>query len=153
MRGRGLRAQCGAQDMRSWPLPRPISRDGSGPGRARKGDLERSAEWGGGATEPGRAERDPQGQSVFANYQLVNTLWVQSPATDYTPPCATAPLNAANMLSAGQNPVANSTMETYVQAKTCRNCHQYATVTGGGTCPQNGNRLASDFSFIFGLAQ
>jgi hypothetical protein len=99
------------------------------------------------------AIRKANPNSVFANYQLVNTLWVQSPATDYTPPCATAPLNAANMLSAGQNSVANSTMETFVQAKTCRNCHQYATVTGGGTCPQNGNRLASDFSFIFGLAQ
>jgi len=99
------------------------------------------------------AIRSANPNSVFANYQLVNTLWVQSPGTDYTPPCATGPLNAANMTSASQNPVANTTMETYVQTKTCTNCHNDATVAGGGTCPENGKRLASDFSFIFSLAQ
>jgi hypothetical protein len=42
-------------------------------------------------------------------------------------------------------PVANTTMETYVQQHTCLYCHVHATVPGGN--------YASDFSFIMGDAQ
>jgi hypothetical protein len=43
-------------------------------------------------------------------------------------------------------PVANTTMETYVQSKTCLTCHVYATVPGS-------TDYASDFSFIMGDAR
>jgi hypothetical protein len=42
-------------------------------------------------------------------------------------------------------PVANTTMETYVQNLTCLSCHVHAQIAGG--------RYASDFSFVLGKAQ
>ncbi|WDY60481.1 hypothetical protein [Pseudomonas sp. PSKL.D1] len=88
-----------------------------------------------------------QGQSVFQYYKLINVLWTQTP----TPPSpepgakAQAPLSYGPFISEGSVPVANTTMETYVQADNCNQCHQYATIAGSDT-------LASDFSFLFNTA-
>lgn len=47
-------------------------------------------------------------------------------------------------------PVANTTMETYVQSLTCMTCHVHAAVADDGS---SATHYASDFSFLFGEAQ
>jgi hypothetical protein len=105
-------------------------------------------------------------QSVFLNYQLVNTLW----SNQNTPIQAGArtPLIAAQ-LSPGpsQEPVANTTMETYVQNLTCLTCHASAPIatvnppkatkvfnpaTAGSPATAQ-NPYASDYSFLFQTAK
>jgi len=104
--------------------------------------------------------------SVFLNYELVNTLW----SNQNTPiqPGAHIPLIAAQ-LSPGpsQEPVANTTMETYVQSLTCLSCHAsaaIATVTPvgstkiydpatAGTPATQQNPYAADYSFLLNNAQ
>ncbi|MDN3523572.1 hypothetical protein [Halomonas ramblicola] len=86
------------------------------------------------------------GRSVFQYYQLVNTLWAQSPVPPYTEPGGTVPLKVTSLTSGGNQPVANATLETYVQDKTCTECHAGATIAPG-------KGLASDFSFLFSLAE
>lgn len=89
-------------------------------------------------------------QSVFQYYQLVDVLWSTSTQPTYTNqpnqpgPSAPLPISGATPDPDAQ-PVANTTMETYVQKKTCLSCHVYANVPGG--------KYASDFSFIMGDAQ
>lgn len=83
-----------------------------------------------------------EGKSVFQYYQLINTQWAQSPVGPYTAPGKTIPLKVSSMTSGGSQPVANVTMETYVQNKTCTDCHKNATIAAD-------SELASDFSFIF----
>ncbi|QTF90885.1 hypothetical protein, partial [Halomonas sp. BM-2019] len=85
-------------------------------------------------------------RSVFQYYQLVNTQWAQSPVPPYTAPGNTVPLKVASMTSGGNQPVANVTLETYVQDKNCTDCHANATIAPG-------QGLASDFSFLFSLAE
>jgi hypothetical protein len=89
-------------------------------------------------------------QSVFQYYQLVDVLWSGSPQDNYTnQPTQPGPTTPLSMSGATPDPtalpVANTTMETYVQSKTCLTCHVHASVP-------NGN-YASDFSFIMGGAQ
>jgi hypothetical protein len=82
-------------------------------------------------------------QSVFQYYQLVNVQWDQSPQPPITQPNQKTPLRTSSMTSDGPNtPVANTTLETYVQSKSCVVCHSNAAIAGG-------SGLASDFSFIF----
>ncbi len=87
-------------------------------------------------------------QSVFLNYELVNVLW----PTNNSPtggPGAQVPLTAGNPNPPiTQQPVANTTLETYKQQLTCLTCHVGATTA----LPQN-STLASDYSFLFGEAQ
>ena len=90
-------------------------------------------------------------QSVFQYYQLVDALWSGSPQDSYTnPPGSPGPKVPLSMSGATPDPsalpVANSTMETYVQHLTCLNCHVFAN--GPAKSP-----YASDFSFIMGDAQ
>lgn len=107
--------------------------------------------------------------SAFLNYQLVNTLW----SNQNTPVKAGArvPLPAPQLSpGASQEPVANTTMETYVQNLTCLACHASAPVSKNGILARLGptkvfnpaiagtaqaaqNDLASDYSFLFELAQ
>lgn len=93
------------------------------------------------------------GQSVFQYYKLVNVLWPSSPnRTNPAGPGAKVPLSYGSFTSAANAPVANTTMETYVQYgigsppnPSCNACHEGATIAGSKT-------LASDFSFLFSTA-
>jgi hypothetical protein len=106
--------------------------------------------------------------STFLNYQLVNTLWSNQNTT--VPAGSRVPLPAPQ-LSPGpsQEPVANTTMETYVQNLTCLACHASAPIAKlgihktlsmtkvfdpatAGTAATAENPLASDYSFLFKTA-
>ena len=89
-------------------------------------------------------------KTVFQYYQLVDVLWSGSPQDNYTnqpgQPGPVAPLSMSGATpDASALPVANTTMESYVQGKTCLTCHVHATVPAG--------KHASDFSLILGDAQ
>jgi hypothetical protein len=89
-------------------------------------------------------------RTVFQYYQLVDVLWSTSPQNNYTnQPNQPGPVAPLSMSGAAPNasslPVANTTMETYVQGLTCLSCHVSATVPAGS--------YASDFSFILGDAK
>jgi hypothetical protein len=90
-------------------------------------------------------------KSVFQYYQLVDVLWSGSPQDNYTnQPGQPGPQMPLSMSGATPDPsalpVANTSMETYVQEKTCLSCHVYANVAGS-------DGYASDFSFVLGQAQ
>lgn len=87
------------------------------------------------------------GNSVFQYYKLVNVLWDQAalPPGNEPGPGAGVPISYGSFKSAGQKPVANTTMETYVQSQQCTDCHASATIAGN-------DALAADFSFLFGKA-
>ena len=85
-----------------------------------------------------------QGQSVFQYYKLVNVLWSKTPNAPNDPgpgPNVKTPLSYGPFVSDQSVVVANTTMETYVQADNCNDCHQYAAIAGK-------SGLASDFSFL-----
>jgi hypothetical protein len=109
------------------------------------------------------ARQNPQ--SVFLNYQLVNTLW--SNQNTAVAAGARTPLIAAQLSpGASQEPVANTTMETYVQNLTCLSCHVSAPIasvtprkstkifdpatTGSPATAQN--PYGADYSFLFQTA-
>jgi hypothetical protein len=89
-------------------------------------------------------------KTVFQYYQLIDVLWSTSPQDNYSnKPNQPGPMVPLSMSGAAPNatalPVANTTMETYVQGTTCLSCHVFANVPAG--------KYASDFSFILGDAQ
>ena len=100
-------------------------------------------------------------KSVYLNYELVNTLWSNQNTT--IPAGSTVPL-FAGQLSPGpqQEPVANTTLETYVQQATCLACHASAPIASVtppptmkvfdpakfGTPGTAQNAYASDYSFL-----
>lgn len=104
--------------------------------------------------------------SVYLNYQLVNTLWSNQNTT--IEPGARTPLVAAE-LSPGpsQEPVSNTMLETYVQNLTCLNCHASAAIATltplssmkifdpatAGDASTAQNPFASDYSFLLNNAQ
>jgi hypothetical protein len=110
--------------------------------------------------------------SVFLHYELVQVQWPTS-GTTVVPPQSRVPLPDGNPLP--RTPVANTTMETYIQNKTCFYCHQYAPIasrkllraSNGGTIlsiPANPGLTAhvkakadasfgSDYSFLFQKAR
>ena len=104
--------------------------------------------------------------SVFLNYELVNTLWSNQNTT--IAPGSRTPLPTPQ-LSPGpsQEPVANTTMETYVQSLTCLDCHASAPIatikpststrifdpTTAGSAATAKNPYASDYSFLINNAQ
>ena len=63
--------------------------------------------------------------SVFLNYQLVNTLWPNA-STTIVPGSAIA-VPTGNPQPQGE-PVANTTLETYVQKTICLDCHKSAPI-------------------------
>jgi hypothetical protein len=104
--------------------------------------------------------------SVFLNYQLVNVLW----SNQNTPiqVGARTPLIAAQMSPGpSQEPVSNTTMETYVQSLTCITCHANAPIApvkpprtikivdpAKSRTPETAqNSYASDYSFLFNNAK
>jgi len=105
-------------------------------------------------------------KSVYLNYELVNTLWSNQNTT--IPPGARTPL-FAGQLSPGpsQEPVTNTTLETYVQSLTCLTCHASAPIASiAGTEPQTATKIfdptkpaaptnpyAADYSFLLDNAQ
>ncbi|MDB5901550.1 MAG: hypothetical protein JWM26_428 [Betaproteobacteria bacterium] len=93
-----------------------------------------------------QAIRANNSASVFQYYQLVNVLWGQSIAQPVTAPNQAPPLATQGMVSVGNSPVANTTLETYAQSRTCVSCHAYAHIKDNAS-------LASDFSFVFGETQ
>ena len=91
--------------------------------------------------------------SVFQYYQLIDVLWSGSPQNNYTnQPGTPGPQVPLSMSGATPDPsalpVANATMETYVQRLTCLKCHVFAH-----TPPPKTGTYATDFSFILGAAQ
>jgi hypothetical protein len=89
-------------------------------------------------------------KTVFQYYQLIDVLWSTSAQDSYSDkpnqPGPTVPLSISGAApDATALPVANTTMETYVQGTTCLTCHVSATVPA--------SNYASDFSFILGDAQ
>jgi hypothetical protein len=88
--------------------------------------------------------------TVFQYYQLIDVLWSTSPQDNYSnlpnQPGPVTPLSMSGATpDASSLPVANTTMETYVQGRTCLSCHVHATVPDGSH--------ASDFSFVLGDAK
>lgn len=103
--------------------------------------------------------RAENADSVFQHYELVNVLWPKSPAPPYTSQGGLPPLQATSMTSAGPNsPVANTTMETYIQRFNCTGCHTGAHVavssSDAAACKGTATEpcYASDFSFLFSTA-
>lgn len=72
--------------------------------------------------------------TVWANYRLVGTQWLQKDSTTPEP-------NAPSRLG-------NTTLETYIQLDaSCITCHSFASVT------YQTDTIPTDLSFIFGMAQ
>jgi hypothetical protein len=104
--------------------------------------------------------------SVFLNYELVNTLWSNQNTT--IQPGAHVPL-FAGQLSPGpsQEPVASTVLETYVQSLTCLACHASAAIAPlkdqsttkiydpatAGQPSTATNPFAADYSFLLNNAQ
>jgi hypothetical protein len=90
-----------------------------------------------------RALDDYASGNVFTNYQLVNVIWSTNPAKDPTSPVfIPAQIRAMNP----PTKVANTTLESYAQDKTCTDCHRDATAaTVSGQPP---SRYSADFSFV-----
>ena len=105
-------------------------------------------------------------KSVFLNYELVNTLWSNQNTTIAAGSRTPLP---APQLSPGldQEPVANTTLETYVQNLTCLSCHASAPIASvkpvkslkifdpatAGTEATKQNPYAADYSFLFETAK
>lgn len=89
--------------------------------------------------------------SVWQNYLLVNTLWSTNPSQSPTKPVK-KPLPFTGAAPSATTPIANTTMETYLQVRSnsgvsnCILCHQNAAIAGN-------SGWASDFSFVFERAQ
>lgn len=84
-------------------------------------------------------------RSVFQYYKLVNVLWDQAPGRSTPGVNATVPLRFGSFTSEKNLKVANTALETYIQQFSCNECHAGAKIAGSKT-------LASDFSFLFGMA-
>lgn len=93
--------------------------------------------------------------SVFANYQLVNTLWSSAAVNDNSPP-GNPPVTPLSISGAtptlSEVPVANTMLETYAQGFNCLSCHAFASVAQEAE-DELGKSYATDYSFVFSLAQ
>lgn len=94
--------------------------------------------------------------SVFANYQLVNVLWSSAAKNDNEPPGnpPLAPLSKSGETpSLSEVPVANTTLETFAQGFNCLSCHPSATIAPAAKKQLDNKPYASDYSFLFGMAE
>ncbi|RJG42124.1 hypothetical protein [Motilimonas pumila] len=92
--------------------------------------------------------------SVFTNYQLVNTLWSSAAVNDNSPPGnpPVTPLSISGITpTLSETPVANTMLETYAQGFNCLSCHASASVAQKAE-EELGKSYASDYSFVFSLA-
>ena len=89
--------------------------------------------------------------SVWQYYQLVDVIWSQTPQPD-----ASTPIKIPRKLNASAmrpiSIVANATLETYIQSKTCFNCHVYSTIAPLPSDSAN-NNIFGDFSFAIKFAK
>jgi hypothetical protein len=85
--------------------------------------------------------------SVWKYYELVDVIWSTNPRQDPRD-TVSAPviLNGMQPLT----PVANTTMETYIQTATCTACHTHATIAPTLSNPKP--TIFADFSFAIGSA-
>ena len=85
--------------------------------------------------------------SVWQYYELVNVVWSSNPrgVTDTT---SNLPFKLNGMLP--NVPVANSTMESYIQQNTCTYCHTFSSIAE--TKNTNVPSYFGDFSFAIGTA-
>lgn len=86
--------------------------------------------------------------SVWQNYQLINSMWSTSPYPNPVKP-VTIPAKLKSMTPS--TPLANSTLETYVQNLTCTDCHAYSTIAPTASDPNP--TISANFSFVLGLAK
>lgn len=90
--------------------------------------------------------------SVYQYYQLVNVMWNDSTIDENKG--KELPLNALSETAFRPNPnafpVANTTMETYIQNTACIECHSGATIANPNNLSPS---FASDYSFVFGMAK
>ena len=84
--------------------------------------------------------------SVWQYYRLVDVSWPKD-SDQVARPGAILPLYAGAPSSNGLK-VANVTLETYLQSRTCQDCHQSARIAGPQP-PPGTPALAADFSFLF----
>jgi hypothetical protein len=106
--------------------------------------------------------------SVFLNYQLVDVLWPNN--NTQIPAASTVPLPQGDPQPIpSQRPVANTSLETYIQDRTCLYCHMDAPISSAqarpvlrilkprpagspSTTTTTTPTYASDYSFLFVLA-
>jgi hypothetical protein len=105
--------------------------------------------------------------SVFLNYQLVDVLWPNN--STHIAAKATIPLTMGDPRPPIQQPVANTTLETYIQDQTCLYCHVSAPISSAQSRPvlripkprlqqasaprtTSTGIYASDYSFLFSEA-
>jgi hypothetical protein len=108
--------------------------------------------------------------SVFRYYRQIDTQWPRAPTPTRQKPFAPIPLSQGSPDPSW--PVANSTMETYVQGAACMDCHMSAQIATQGTNVAGRARItllspkalrtmklkagaapyASDWSFVFSKA-
>lgn len=93
--------------------------------------------------------QDARRDSVWQHYQLVGTVWSGSPE-EQNPTGSLPPLEPLSVAGMRPNvhalPVANTTLETYVQSATCLSCHlgaEIAVTDASGSQP-----YAADYSFV-----
>ncbi len=87
--------------------------------------------------------------SVFQYYELVNVIWSTNPQPDpATPIPSPRQLNPQYMQPT--IPVANSTMESYIQRTTCTGCHTGSTIAPSPSDAQPDT--FGDFSFAISFA-
>ena len=96
---------------------------------------------------------DANAESVWQYYEQVDSLWDQNPGSvDPGPGAMVAlPFNTVRMNGVT---VANTTMETYIQGRSCSFCHTaaHAAPTLDGDGIRVDSRLATDYSFLFSTA-
>ncbi|MDF2396887.1 cytochrome C [Pseudomonas sp. 3MA1] len=89
-------------------------------------------------------------QSVWANYQMIDTQWPADPAPDCETPSPTNPLG-----SPAPTFLANATLETFIQgtvpqaSSSCMDCHNNATTR----VTQNPRTTFADFTYLLERAQ
>lgn len=95
-----------------------------------------------------RAQAGPD--SIWQHYQLVGALWSGAPVDENLPGSA-PPQGSLSIAGIRPDPialpVANTTLETYVQNRTCISCHQHARIAGTGD--DGVPEFNSDYSFVF----
>lgn len=91
--------------------------------------------------------------SVWQNYRMIGVLWSGAPVDQSLPGSepATGQLSVSGIRPPTEaQPLANVTMETFVQNTTCVACHRGAQIAGAG---EDGvAEFTSDYSFQFGKA-
>lgn len=87
--------------------------------------------------------------SVWQYYQLIDVIWSTNPQPDPTTPLV-SPRKLVPQYMQPLTPVANTTMESYIQKVTCTGCHTGSTIAPSPQSMQPDT--FADFSFAIGFA-